>query len=610
MTAELPEEPRSRKESYLAAIAGEDVVLPDAPESRTEQYLAYIAENGGGGGGGTSNFNQLTNRPKYNSTTMTGSTNIPKVPTATSELANDSGFITASALPTVNDATLTITQNGTSKGTFTANDADDTTIALTDTTYSDFTGTDGTAAGAAGLVPAPATTDAGKFLKADGTWDDAAGSTYTAGDGIDITNDVISATNTGKAKVLTSADYNWNSTLGSATEPYNSIGLGLLDYGIYSVAKNTNVSIQPTANFPTYDTLSYIIVGENPSGTATSRKVLFSRDDKVYIGSCDFITNKSAGYYYLLDQYSLTNSLTSTSTTTALTANQGKALKDLIDSLVIKNAGAPTTATVGTVGKLLEDTTNGDLYICTDASNPYVWEEVGGGGSGGASITELTSADYNYPTTGAATQVALYLLDTGIYYVKDGNTNVRLSSTHSYLDSGVYIVAPYGTSSKQITVASTSTASDGIYKVNASTGAETSAKTTAYLSDIFADPATQYKIKIGAGTSSSEGTNGVEIGRGSTANASAAVAIGSYASATGTNSAAIGYGSTATAQGEVGIGLEAAYSGLGYNSSNYRLLTGLYDGQSANDAVNVSQVNSVIDAINTALSTNIPHIGA
>lgn len=37
----------------------------------------------------------------------------------------------------------------------------------------DFTGTDGTTAGTHGLVPAPATTDAGKFLKADGTWDDA-----------------------------------------------------------------------------------------------------------------------------------------------------------------------------------------------------------------------------------------------------------------------------------------------------------------------------------------------------------------------------------------------------------------------------------------------------
>lgn len=75
-----------------------------------------------------------------------------------------------SDIPTVNDATLTITQNGTSVGTFTANSSTDTTIALTDTTYSAFTGTDGIAAGSAGLVPAPATTDAGKYLKADGTW--------------------------------------------------------------------------------------------------------------------------------------------------------------------------------------------------------------------------------------------------------------------------------------------------------------------------------------------------------------------------------------------------------------------------------------------------------
>lgn len=46
-------------------------------------------------------------------------------------------------------------------------------ISATDTTYSNFVGTDGQTAGTAGLVPAPATTDEGKFLKADGTWDDA-----------------------------------------------------------------------------------------------------------------------------------------------------------------------------------------------------------------------------------------------------------------------------------------------------------------------------------------------------------------------------------------------------------------------------------------------------
>ena len=38
------------------------------------------------------------------------------------------------------------------------------------TAYADFTGTTGTEAGKSGLVPAPQTTDAGKFLKSDGTW--------------------------------------------------------------------------------------------------------------------------------------------------------------------------------------------------------------------------------------------------------------------------------------------------------------------------------------------------------------------------------------------------------------------------------------------------------
>ena len=53
MTTELPDKPKSRKELYLAKIAGEDVIVPERPESRTEQYLAYIAENGASVGAGT-----------------------------------------------------------------------------------------------------------------------------------------------------------------------------------------------------------------------------------------------------------------------------------------------------------------------------------------------------------------------------------------------------------------------------------------------------------------------------------------------------------------------------------------------------------------------------
>ena len=48
-----------------------------------------------------------------------------------------------------------------------------------DVACKNFTGTDGSTAGTAGFVPAPATTDADKFLKSDGTWATAGGSSVT-----------------------------------------------------------------------------------------------------------------------------------------------------------------------------------------------------------------------------------------------------------------------------------------------------------------------------------------------------------------------------------------------------------------------------------------------
>ena len=66
------------------------------------------------------------------------------VPTATSDLTNDSGFITASSLPTVNNATLTIQKNGTAVQTFTANASSDVTANITvPTAVSDLTNDSG-----------------------------------------------------------------------------------------------------------------------------------------------------------------------------------------------------------------------------------------------------------------------------------------------------------------------------------------------------------------------------------------------------------------------------------------------------------------------------------
>ena len=101
--------------------------------------------------------------------------NKPTIPAAqvNSDWNSNSGvseILNKPTIPTVNDATLTITQNGTSKGTFSANASSAATIALTDTTYSNFGGATSSVAGSAGLVPAPTTSDPDKFLKGDGTW--------------------------------------------------------------------------------------------------------------------------------------------------------------------------------------------------------------------------------------------------------------------------------------------------------------------------------------------------------------------------------------------------------------------------------------------------------
>lgn len=87
------------------------------------------------------------------------------------------------------------------------------TISATDTTYSAFTGADGTSAGTSGLVPAPAATDNTKFLRGDGTWATATYSlpvaTTTALGGV-IIGDGINVAGDGTISVNTFSTQEWN----------------------------------------------------------------------------------------------------------------------------------------------------------------------------------------------------------------------------------------------------------------------------------------------------------------------------------------------------------------------------------------------------------------
>ena len=218
----------------------------------------------------------------------------------------------------------------------------------------------------------------------------AGGSTYTAGDGIDITNDIIKATNTGKARVLTTADYNY------PTSNPDSVALWLLDAGTYTIT-DSNVYVRISSDFGSRLAEGALATVSATDSTYNRKTIIVSSASSSPIQKSTI--NLSTGATFGTAESLITrvrDTLTSTEYRDALSANQGKVLKDLVDSLAFKNAGAPTTSTIGTVGQLIEDTTNGKLYICTDITGgSYTWEEVGAGGGGGSDIVEINYSDYN-----------------------------------------------------------------------------------------------------------------------------------------------------------------------------------------------------------------------
>lgn len=486
--------------------------------------------------------------------------------------------------------------------------SDQNVISATDTTYSNFTGTDGTTAGTAGLVPAPTTTDGDKYLKGDGTWGTVqAGSNYTAGDGINISaQDVISVTNTGKARELTTADYNWPTT-GTKT----SVALWLLPAGSYYAA--STVSLAAASG------LASAIFSGSPNVIVMGNDEYETKSIAVYVGNGKwevFRVSPTSGGAQSLGNTTLAQSDISQSTgTSTFRVMSQNATTNAIKAISKSGSGAPSTSTVGTVGQLYQDTTNGKLYICTDATNPYVWEEVGAGG-GGSGVVELTSADYNWPTNNP-TGVAVWLLDEGIYSANGINIwsiNTGVSTASDWLlvvakkatissGDGDGIVYHFPTGAEAFVRKGYRTDGSGATAVNMGVNVVQTAgnnqwdvmSQNAVTSMVYADPSTQNKICIGGGTAN--GSQAVAVGFSAQAGGNTAVALGKDANAGHTGSVALGATTRTSGAGQVNIGPSSTF--YGYNNSQYRLLTGLYDGQSAHDAATYGQVISY-SAINGA----------
>lgn len=282
--------------------------------------------------------------------------------------------------------------------------------------------------------------------------------------------------------------------------------------------------------------------------------------------------------------------------------------------------------------------------------------------SAGGGVKELTADDYNYDdgNTGSFNTIGLWLLDDGIYKlpsttqvkVKGGLTGSQVAVLNAeianlnyhYLikqNNHCWFLKDISAYNDQIKDYSPYyycglNKADGNYyreldaqllpygKVSQTTGNSQNhvMSQNAVTSMVFADPATQEKIKIGNNTTL-ESNNSIAIGSGARVYGSSSfrsIVIGNNASSqkqdtvvlgasssvdgTGDFGMAIGRSASCSKKGAIALGSysNVSYAGevnigstdptYGYNSSNYRLLSGLYDAQNDHDAVTLGQLNT------------------
>lgn len=394
----------------------------------------------------------------------------------------------------------------------------------------------------------------------------------------------------GGVKVLTTADYNL------PTSNPTSVALWTLEPGVY-IKDSKEVNLTPSDAHSSVYVQEYgtflITNAEDIPGTLSI--TCFADTNSTFSSNPIrmFIVKKADG-----DEYSYSNTfnyyidnLTSTETNKGLSANQGKVLKDLIDSLIIKGAGAPTTSTVGTVGKLYEDTTNGKLYQCTAVSgSTYTWEEVGGGSGGGDPV---------YSTVQTSTSIG-----DGAVYIGAKNANNQIMPDPSTTDNHrrYFWALPWDPGAKGA-AAKVAPPNESINIGGFQRSYNSNCTTIGYRSRVDGDGNTCFGWQTGSNTSSQYSTF---IGANAMAMSQAnyQTALGYDAQTNAKSSVALGAKSTTTAQGEVSIG-GSRLGTDGYNNTSYRKITNVYDGENAHDAATLAQGNTLASSAPTTSTVGV-----
>lgn len=178
-------------------------------------------------------------------------------------------------------------------------------------------------------------------------------------------NGVLSAQGGGGSviKDLTGADYNWNSTAQSATEPYNAVALWLLDPGFYEAGTGTTVLVDRTRQL---DRREVAMVGRYNSSFSVVPIGLFfaepTSEAGFQFGEFHSVLRNIGITTGLAPISEVVDDLTSEYTKAPLSANQGRILAERSNVL---SPDAPGTDTEGVLGQLYTDTTNMHTYQCT-----------------------------------------------------------------------------------------------------------------------------------------------------------------------------------------------------------------------------------------------------
>ena len=177
---------------------------------------------------------------------------------------------------------------------------------------------------------------------------------------------------------LTSADYNWHRS-GNID---NAIALWLLPVGVYEVTSEVATKIYSySSDSDGTNHLGLFIISEPLSGEKVIYDLGRSPYSQGYPMTAIAVQASNGNAYYsnhnILDSSWIVNGLNSTNANRILAANQGKVLNDKITPA--SGSGAPTTATVGILGKIYIDATNADAYMCVavDSVTPsYTWKQI------------------------------------------------------------------------------------------------------------------------------------------------------------------------------------------------------------------------------------------